>query len=363
MFDKADLKAAVDAGALSADQATRFEAFLRTRSDPDRMLDPENLRFLANFNDVFLATGMAILVAGIAFLSANVFGSLTGVSKFTVMLTALPVLAAAWGLAEYFCGRRRLLLPSMVLSMVICASASAVVASFFLPGGVNLDFDDDTLPNFASIMGFSAFGASALAALAVFLRFRLPFALFLVALSMAGVFYTAVARFGGDAHLLFGGLAMLLAGLLTLAAALWLDARDPSRSSVSSDGAFWLHMAAAPQIMFGLRGLILGSNFAPGGPADAAIMLGVLVLFGLFSLAVNRRALIVSGLISFATALWVLVDKVGGGDSLTTLMLTALLVGGSIVLLGGGWKTARRGLLKLMPRGGLAGRIFPPEPV
>ncbi len=362
MFDKADLKAAIDAGALSQDQAIRFEAFLKTRSDPDRMLDPENLRFLANFNDVFLAIGMAVLVAGISFLSANIFGNMMGMSKFAITMTALPVLVASWALAEYFCGRRRLLLPSMVLSAVICASASAIVASLFLPSTEHLDFGDNGLKGLASAVSFAAFGGSALAALAIFYRFRLPFSLFLLALSGAGLFYTAVASVSGDAHLLFGGVAMLVAGFLTLAAAIAFDARDPDRASIWSDGAFWLHMAAAPQIMFGLRGLILGSHFAPGGPADAAIMLLVLVGFGVFSLAVNRRALIVSGLLSFATALWVLVDKVGGGSSLTTLMLTALLVGGSIVLLGGGWRTARRGLLKLVPHEGLAGRIFPPEP-
>ena len=56
-----------------------------------------------------------------------------------------------------------------------------------------------------------------------------------------------------------------------------------------------------------------------------------------------------------------LVDHAGGGRGLNTLMLTALLVGGSIVLLGGGWRTARRALLKLVPHEGFAGRIFPPE--
>ena len=113
--------------------------------------------------------------------------------------------------------------------------------------------------------------------------------------------------------------------------------------------------------MFGLRGLILGSGFAPAGAADASVMLVVLIIFALISLMLNRRALIVSGLLSFATALWVLVDKVGGGG-LNTLMLTALIVGGAIVLLGGGWRTARRFVLQLVPSTGMSGRIFPPEP-
>jgi hypothetical protein len=361
MFDKADLKAAIEAGALTQDQAARFEGFLKTRSDPDRMLDPENLRFLTNFNDVFLAIGMGVLIAGVSFLSANTLGQAMGLSKWAITVSALPVLAAAWALAEYFCGRRRLLLPSMVLAMVICASTSAVVGSLFLPGGVDIDFDDYSWRGFASTMAFAAFGGSALAALGLFYRFRLPVSLFLLAISIAGVFYTAVAQFTGDAHLFTGGIVTLIAGLLTLVAAIAFDARDPNRASIWSDGAFWLHMAAAPQIIFGLRGLILGSDFAPGSSMDAVIMLMTLAAFGVFSLALNRRALIVSGLLSFATALWVLVDHAGGGRGLNTLMLTALLVGGAIVLLGGGWRTARRALLKLVPHQGFAGRIFPPE--
>ena len=59
MFDKTDIRAAVEAGAISDEGAKRFEAFLKARNDPDRMLDPENLRFLSNFNDVFLTIGIA----------------------------------------------------------------------------------------------------------------------------------------------------------------------------------------------------------------------------------------------------------------------------------------------------------------
>ena len=49
MFDKTDIRAAIEAGALSDESAKRLEAFLKARNDPDRMLDPENLRFLSNF--------------------------------------------------------------------------------------------------------------------------------------------------------------------------------------------------------------------------------------------------------------------------------------------------------------------------
>jgi hypothetical protein len=220
-------------------------------------------------------------------------------------------------------------------------------------------FGDDGI-GFLFNVGYAGFGAAAVAAAAIFYRFRLPFSLFLIALSVAGLFYTAIGRID-EGNLIFSGGAMLIAGLVTLGFAIWFDARDPQRASRTSDHAFWLHMAAAPQIIFGVRGLVLGSGFAPASTADATVMLLVLIAFALISLMLNRRALIVSGLLSFATALWVLVDRVGGGG-INTLMLTALIVGGAIVLLGGGWRTARRFVLKPVPHDGLVGRIFPPEP-
>ena len=161
--------------------------------------------------------------------------------------------------------------------------------------------------------------------------------------------------------MVIGGMLSLLIGLVTLIVAIVFDARDPARTTRSSDNAFWLHLAAAPQIILGLRGILSGSGFTPSGPAEAITLLVALLLFGALSLALNRRALIVSGLITFGIALTVLVSSAGGGAR-TTLVMTTLLLGGGIVFLGGGWKTARRALLVVLPRNGLAARIFPPEP-
>jgi hypothetical protein len=377
MFDKSDIRAAVESGAISDEAARRFESYLHARNDSDRGLGSENLRFLTNFNDIFLTIGIFVLMTGLGFLSFNIINSvfdLEGLmssdmpgeaaiwrAKLAIMLMPVPVLLAAWALAEYFCGRRRLLLPSMALACIITSAASLIFAALLIPTTESAAeaFADNPLGG-ASLFGYALFGGSALAAAAIFWRFRLPFSLFLIATSIAGLFYVAVARID-DGGMILGGSAMLIVGLITLAVAIWFDMRDPQRTSRVSDQAFWLHLAAAPQIIFGIRGLVLGSGFAPAGTADATVMLLVLIAFALLSLALNRRALIVSGLISFATALWVLVDRVGWGG-LNTVMLTALIVGASIVLLGGGWRTARRILLRPMPQTGLTARIFPPEP-
>ena len=81
MFDKTDIRAAVEAGAISDEGAKRFEAFLKARNDPERMLDPENLRFLSNFNDVFLTIGIVVLMTGLGFLSAIAVTNMLGISS------------------------------------------------------------------------------------------------------------------------------------------------------------------------------------------------------------------------------------------------------------------------------------------
>jgi hypothetical protein len=384
MFDKTDIRAAVESGAISDEAAKRFEAFLKARNDPERMLDPENLRFLSNFNDVFLTIGIVVLMTGMGFLSAisvtNLLG-LNGMSepqsmfearaladsiRLAIVLSPIPLVAGAWLLAEYFCGKRRLLLPSMALSVTVVVSSAVIaagLASFFVDPVETASRADRDF-NLWSILfniGYAGFAAAAVAAGAIFWRFRLPFSLFLLAGAIAGLFYTAVAQLAG-----FGavgsGLAMLAVGIATLVAAVIFDMKDPTRSTRSSDHAFWLHLAAAPQIIIGMRDLLLGSGVAPASMAEATMMLLVLVAFALLSLALNRRALIVSGLVTFATTLWVLVNELGGGNSLNNVMLTALIIGGGIVLLGGGWRTARRIVLRVFPQEGTLGRIFPPEP-
>jgi hypothetical protein len=379
MFDKSDIRAAVEGGAISDEAAKRLEAFLKARNDPDRMLDPENLRFLSNFNDIFLTIGIVILMTGLGFLSwiaaSNIFGvsaifeggepTPAAINQLKMAAALVPVLliAGAWLLAEYFCGKRRLLLPSMALSVTIVSAAAALMTILLMPT-TESEFQQrgSDVEGFFFGLGYGAFGAAALASVAVFWRFRLPFSLFLLAGSIAGLFYTLVGNLLG-ADQIASGATMLAIGLATLMVAIWFDMHDPLRSSRTSDHAFWLHLAAAPQIIWGVRDLVLGSGFAPAGVADATVMLIVLIAFGVLSLALNRRALIVSGLLTFAGTLWVLVDNFGGGGNvLNNVMLTALIVGGAIVLLGGGWRTARRALLKLVPSEGLTGRIFPPEP-
>ncbi|MEO0720861.1 MAG: hypothetical protein AAFY43_01795 [Pseudomonadota bacterium] len=368
MFDRTDLRAAVEAGAISQEAASRLEAFLTNRGDPRGTADPESLRFLANFNDIFLTIGVGILAIGLTALTGIIFGPTAstvtqGSLSVASALVLLPVAGIMWLLLEYFCARRRLLLPSMALASIFALYVG--LAGGLLVSGIT-NVQDVRIDSFFDAWGtlgeagIATFLVAAAAAGAVYARFKLPFALFLIAGALALAAYT-FAGFFGDIGMVIGGFGAFVVGLITLAVAIAFDATDPARATRRSDNAFWLHLAAAPQIILGMRGMISGSTLTNPGPAEAVLILLVLVAFGVLSLALNRRALIVSGLLTFALALTTIVSSLGGGVT-TTLIVTTLLLGVGILLLGGGWKTARRALLTVLPNGGLAGRLFPPEP-
>ncbi len=359
-MDRRDIEAARQAGILDAAKAAELEAFLRTRHDPGASMDTENLRFLANFNDVFISIGLILLAVGLSIGSGQMFGT-TG----NALIIVGPVIACLWALLEYFAGRRRLLLPSMVLSVLV-TGMSMILVGLMASGLGDLDSlgDDFNLlsSGFQEIRNFglwTAFGAFATAGL-IYFRFRLPFSLFLMAIAAAIGFYTAAAT-QGELGAVLTGTASFIIGLITLAVAILFDSRDPERKGLASDNAFWLHFAAAPQIMLGLRGMMTGGGFQPAGSGEAFALLLALGSFAFLSLALNRRALIAAALLSFWLALSVLVESAGGSE-LTRLVWTLLVLGGSIVLLGAGWKTARRIVLAFAPKTGIFARIFPPEP-
>ena len=126
MFDETDIKAAETAGILTSDQAGRLRAFLAKRATmssavldpaspapPERAADgSESLRFLTNFNDIFITIGIAILFMGLLAVFGVMFGgsiagmAMKGSLNWSVLMVMGPVAATMWFLAEYFTGKR-----------------------------------------------------------------------------------------------------------------------------------------------------------------------------------------------------------------------------------------------------------------
>ncbi|MEM7493973.1 MAG: hypothetical protein AAF296_11360, partial [Pseudomonadota bacterium] len=246
MFDRGDLRAAVGANVITADQASRLEAFLVSRKDGHETAETgqENLRFLANFNDIFITLGLIILFIGLTtFVSMVAAPGLASGSIMSGVIAALVIGGAAWALLEYFAGRRRLLLPSMALTVMFCAFMSLGLTALYGSLTIGIDslenFDIDDLFLSSGNLGIVAFLSSLLAAGLVFLRFRLPFSLAVMAISFSAAAYTYLSLYGG-LGLILGGTAFLLLGILTFVVAVMFDMQDPERIRKPSDHAFWL---------------------------------------------------------------------------------------------------------------------------
>jgi len=372
MFDRSDLRAAVGANVLSADQASRLEAFLLSRKDDSvghEAIGQENLRFLANFNDVFITLGLGILFVGIiSMVGAMSASTMATGNPMGGVLFSVPVAAFAWLLMEYFCGRRRLLLPSMLLAVIFVLFSSTAALSFSASLiGADLDrLDFSEVYRTTGVLGVLVFVSALAAALAIFARFRLPFSLALAAISAAGAVYVFALILGGDPFQVVGGPLLVFMGAATLAVAIWFDMKDPERIRKASDNAFWLHLAAAPQLIWGVSAMVTGSNILAGSTSGAdqasqgITLLFVLLTIGIVSLALNRRALIAASLLTFIVTLVFVLNRIGL-DGFNIFITVTMIIGTGVVLLGAGWKTARRAVLVIFPKGGTWGRVFPPE--
>ena len=188
----------------------------------------------------------------------------------------------------------------------------------------------------------------------------------MIALGVAGAIYVFLGFFGNSAWLI-GGAGFFLMGICTLSVAIWYDMKDPERIRKASDNAFWLHLAAAPQVIIGVSTMVTGSNIFAGStsgtdnayarphPAGRSCWPSDSI-----SLALNRRALIAASLVTFIITLSFVLSRAGLDASNIFIMVT-ILIGTGVVLLGAGWKTARRAALVIFPKGGTWGRVFPPE--
>ena len=111
--------------------------------------------------------------------------------------------------------------------------------------------------------------------------------------------------------------------------------------------------------MLGLRFMIIGPSIESSS-SSAVVMLLALLAVGLLSLALNRRALIFSGLVTFTLVVFSLARQ-SGLSGFELAMWPLLIVGVSVVLLGAGWGTARRIVLAIIPEHSLLSRLFPSE--
>ena len=334
-----DLRAAVAAGMISEAQAASVLALSEARAGVRERASglDEPFELFKGFNEIFIVVGLVILYAG--------WMGITGVSAVTSLgpttasfaFYAGITMATSAALAGYFTLKRRMVAPSIALTVMFGLAALQLGASLGWQWGLN--FQERAV---------ATGGLATAAMLGWYAAFRIPFSMALVAL---GVFATAgaalILRGAGlprpeELFLLsadgpFAVLTIVL-GLVALGVAMAFDMSDPHRVTRRAQTGFWLHVIAAPAIV----NTVALTLFTDGSPTAQLILVAFLSFLAIFAVVIDRRSFLVAGVgYVVALSLGVLEDQA---------MLAILILGLGLVLLGAFWEKLRAGLMRALPR-------------
>jgi hypothetical protein len=344
MIANETLAKGVQQGIITAEQAERLRA-LESLSDPIEFPaspDDEQLRFISGFSDVFVTIGLAMFIGAIGYLARQ---SGDGLSMWVAIATT------AWLLAEFFTRQRRMALPSIVLLIVFA------VAVF---GGAGILLGGSARPNSYPLSAAGMFGIDpsqpTMLAAAAFLtalltalhywRFRVPITVAAGCGALTGTMVGLVYGLAPELSHLARSVTIFVCGLAIFGLAMRFDMADPDRLTRRTDIAFWLHLLAAPLIVHSLiDGMFDVSH--PLTPGSAVAIMAVFLVLSLVAVLIDRRAMLVSGLVYAGTAFWTLIRQAGLSD--VTTPLTLLTLGAFVLLLSAGWRPLRAGILGAAP--------------
>ncbi|MEM9248285.1 MAG: hypothetical protein AAGB05_06250 [Pseudomonadota bacterium] len=337
-LNRDDLRAAVAAGMISEAQAASVLALSEQRQgvrEKTAGLD-EPFELFKGFNEIFIVVGLVILYAG--------WMGITGISAMTSLgpsgqgfaFYAGVTMATSAALAGYFTLKRRMIAPSIALTIMFGLAAMQLGSSLGWQWGYSFQERAVTTGSIATV-----------AMVVWYIAFRIPFAMALVAI---GVFATA------GAALILRGAALpepqeiflltadgpfailtIVLGLLGFAIALSFDMSDPHRVTRRAQTGFWLHVIAAPAIV----NTVALTLFTEGTAMAQLILVGFLAFLALLAVVIDRRSFLVAGVgYVVALSIGVLEDQA---------MLAILLLGLGLVLLGAFWERMRGGLMRALP--------------
>lgn len=303
--------------------------------------ESEAPRFIRGFHDILITIGVIIGLLGLGGLA-----------------TIYAVIPATIVLAEILVRRQRLALPAVVLTIAFAMSASFAIYPL-------IDGTEGTASDSWQLVVFLA--TISVVTFLFFWRYKIPiayatgfvtgYAALVVGLALIVLKLSQDEKFF-DTHPLMLGLFLGIFAALVFGTALKFDFADRLRLTRRSDVAFWMHLAAAPAILYTIMAFVYLNGdqgwFASNSSIyqAAAIVAAVLVLM-LIGIVLDRRAFVTSGLLSFGYAFKVLLTE-GGFEQLVssadTLAFVILLAIGIIVLsLGIGWQPFRRLVVGALP--------------
>ncbi|MEB3042144.1 hypothetical protein [Rhizobium mulingense] len=299
--------------------------------------DTETPRFVRGFHDVLITIGVVVGLGG-----------LWGLSALYAVLPATIVLS------EILVRRQRLALPAVSLTIALFCWTCLLMSRFFPPwtptatsfGAEATQF----VAGFPIILG------------AYYARYRVPLSLALSIISALAFVLTLLLRgvqwaSGNPAFFLDHPIVLaqvaLVCALGLFAVALYFDIGDRLRRTTRSDIAFWLHLGAAPALLYSTVSLLsFGEDVRIFDIANMSsrtpVVVATVAMLMLIGLIIDRRAFVTSGLLSLGVAIFSVFRQ--GSATVDTYIFTTLIIVGAIVLIiGTGWMPLRRLVLRALP--------------
>jgi hypothetical protein len=323
-----DLKAAVARGVVTEAQSAQLIALAAARRAAADGLAAVEEPFVLfkGFNEIFVVVGLTILFTGWVGVATLMGLDMDAPGGTVTMVLSLVTLAGLAVVGSYFTTRRRMVAPSIALSVM--TALTAVVLGFALIGGSGGIF---AVAWVSLIVGAVMAGHYAV--------FRIPFSAAIIAGAAYSALFNAWTMAGDRAYGGGAGLTgvTVLFGLAVFALAMKLDLSDPERVSTRSATAFWLHVVAAPAIVNALAMRLL----ADGSPLAQAMLLAFLVLIAIVAVVIDRRSFLVSGA-GYSVALAATLFDGGAAGAI-------MFLGLALVLLGAQWDRLRALLMGALP--------------
>ena len=342
MIERDDLKAAIGAGIMTESQAASLATLADSRRGARENLAPgdEPFELFKGFNEIFIVIGLIILAVGWVSVSAIWYGSQIISPQQAAVAVGFIGVVALWLLSEYFVRRRRMVAPAIALSVLFAGNAAICLTAYFAQPFMVAQEDYSSLPLPFAIGTFALF--------LYWLRFRVPFALAMIAIGMFIVAILLAATSQGipqnpaDLFLLSAdgpfALITIALGVAVFIVAMVFDMSDPHRVTRRSANGFWLHVVAAPALIntIALTLLERDSNGAN------AMLLVILAIFALIAIIIDRRSFLIAAIGYIVVLSTTVLD--GEGAAATILILGIILL-----LLGAFWEKIRAIILSALP--------------
>lgn len=351
MLSDQDLKSAVELNIISQDQHQKLrDLALSTHSKLESKVtldqnDDEGFRFISGFNDIFFAVGIGFLLYGYSLWQA------AGSNLYYGILAVL-----GWVLAEIFAKLMKRTLPSMIAASIFVFSVLQLAHLYLFGTSLgNAHYGEiNTIIQKAIALGTSGMVAGIL----FYLRFRLPFSLFLIGTNFLGIAITVTAWLLQENYYQFAIPLLFASGMMLFLVAMAFDSADTQRQTRLSDNGFWLHLLAAPfmvhSIMWQSAIWVIGrpdgldwkslSNIAP---ILVGVVVAVFVPVVISALIVDRKAMLVSMLIYITSATtWLVASQSSIAQSAA---IAPIMIGSAIIGLGIGWRSLRRMVFGILP--------------